>query len=86
MIDHQHTIASTQPTTFSFVVSQRIDKRATVRNRTKRLISEAVRCFFPKLRPGFSVLVFIKKALEEEKLQGIISEVEKALIKSGLAS
>ena len=73
----------TSPSQFSFVVSQKIDKRATVRNRTKRLLSEAVRFFLPKMKPGFSVLVFAKKAFKNEKLQDILPKVEEAFKKCG---
>ena len=73
----------TSPSQFSFVVSQKIDKRATVRNRTKRLLSEAVRHLLPKIKPGFSVLVFAKKAFKNEKLQDILPKAEEAFKKCG---
>ena len=34
---------------FAFIVSTKIDKRATVRNRIRRLMSESVRLFLPEI-------------------------------------
>ncbi|MFA5127080.1 MAG: ribonuclease P protein component [Patescibacteria group bacterium] len=45
-----------------FVVSNKIDKRATVRNQLKRRLREAVRKLLPDLKSGYSLLIIAKKS------------------------
>ena len=45
---------------FAFVVSTNIDKRATVRNRIKRLLRQSVRHLLPEIKPGFDIIFIIK--------------------------
>jgi ribonuclease P protein component len=40
-----------------FVVSKRVSKRAVDRNYIKRLLSEAMRAFLPRLPSGFDIVV-----------------------------
>lgn len=72
------------PTRFALVVSKKLDKRATKRNRTKRLLREALRMLLPQFQPGYDVVVYAKKILWEEKVSDIRSEVEKLLKQAGL--
>ncbi len=62
---------------FAVVVSNKIDKRATVRNRTKRLIRESARHLLPRLVRGRDVVIIAKKALGEigqSQAQKIVQE------------
>lgn len=43
---------------FAFIVSNKISKKATARNRTKRLMRESVRHLLPQLRPGFDIIIW----------------------------
>lgn len=69
---------------FAFVISKKISKKAVVRNRTKRLLSESVRLLMPQIRKGCDVIFFAKKPLLEEKLQNVMPVVEKGLKKARL--
>lgn len=46
---------------FAFVVSTKIDRRATQRNRNRRLLSESVRHLMPRIRPADAVIIVRKK-------------------------
>jgi len=48
---------------FGLIVSSKIDKRATVRNRLRRQLSEIIRSELIKIKPGFDVVVISKKGL-----------------------
>jgi ribonuclease P protein component len=48
---------------FAFIVSTKIDKRATVRNRIKRLMSEAVRLSMDSIKPGIDCVVIARREL-----------------------
>lgn len=65
-----------QPPAFAFIVSKKIDKRATKRNRIKRLLSEAVRSFLPQLQPGIRGIFLVKKEIMEKNFAEIKNEVE----------
>lgn len=49
------------PSRFSCVVSTAIDKRATARNRTKRLIREAIQKLLPEIPRGIDGVVIVRK-------------------------
>lgn len=46
---------------FAFIVPTKIDKRATVRNRMKRLLRERVRVLLPSLPAGRDVVIIARK-------------------------
>lgn len=56
---------------FAFIVSTSIDKRATVRNRIKRLMREAVRALLPKLKGGWDVILQARSTNEGEMRRSI---------------
>jgi ribonuclease P protein component len=64
-------------TKFGFVISRKIDKKATVRNRLKRLLCEAVGRLLPKIKSGYDVLFLAKRPLVRKDLGEIEKEVER---------
>lgn len=69
---------------FAFVASLKISKKAVVRNRTKRLFSEAVRVLLPQIKKNQDIIFFAKKPFREEKLQDVLPLVEDGLKKTRL--
>jgi ribonuclease P protein component len=59
-----------------FVVSKRVDKRAVVRNRTKRVLNEAVKDFLKNLG-GKDVIIIAKKSLSFKDEEDIKKELSK---------
>jgi ribonuclease P protein component len=57
-----------------FVVSKKVDKRAVVRNRTKRVLSEAVRGFLTDLG-GKDVVIVAKKSLSFKDKEDVRKEL-----------
>jgi ribonuclease P protein component len=57
---------------FSFVVSTKVDKRATQRNRIRRLMSEAVRLRMDEIKPGFDCIFIAKKGLQQKDIEKIV--------------
>lgn len=76
--------SSTATTQFAFIVSTRVDKKAVIRNRVKRLLSEAVRPLLPRIRPGAEVLVFTKPTAAGKDLKEFQEEIGKVFSKIGL--
>ncbi len=63
---------------FSVVVSKAVDKRAVVRNKTKRVVLNCVSEMIDKITPGYDVLIHMKKSVEND----IDESLQKALIQS----
>ena len=58
---------------FGFVVSKKIDKRAVVRNRTKRVLRDAAGKFLGILG-GKNIVVVAKKSLSSKEKEEVIKE------------
>lgn len=63
---------------FAFIVSRSIDKRATKRNRVKRLLRQAVANLLPQIRVNLDVIVVARSKqllAEEASISGIVDEL-----------
>lgn len=60
---------------FGLVVSTKVDKRAVVRNRIKRLLREAIRQRWGDFKPGVDIVMVAKKEIVGKKCK----EVEEVL-------
>ena len=69
---------------FAFIVSNKIHKRATKRNRIKRLLRESVRSFLPITKPGFDGVFLAKKSILGKDFKTTQSAVNQAFEKTGL--
>jgi len=54
---------------FGFVVSKKVDKRAVVRNKIKRILRSFVQENLKNIRPGFDFLFVSKKVIEKKELK-----------------
>ncbi len=55
-------------TRFAFVVSQKVSKKATVRNKIRRIMSEGVRLKMSKIKKGFDCILVVCPGLSMEDL------------------
>jgi ribonuclease P protein component len=65
---------------FAFVVSKKIDKRAVVRNKTKRVLRNAAKSILKKTKNGENIIIFAKTAIsfsQEEEAQKLLEQVFK---------
>lgn len=63
---------------FASIFSRRLDKRATVRNRAKRLLMGATRELLSEIKEGYLLLFLPKKTILEEEKEAIKEEVRQA--------
>lgn len=70
-------------TRFAFIVSKKIDKRAVIRNRTKRVLRNAVEEIIKKLALGKDIIIISKKALETEQSKEVLIVLESIFKKAG---
>src|SRR5258706_15865795 len=66
---------------YGFIISKKIDKRATVRNRVKRRIRACVEELHPKMVTGYDLLFIIKKEAVEKTTEILFSTISEILIK-----
>lgn len=69
---------------FGFVVSLKLDKRATRRNRSKRIFREEVRSLLPKTRKGFDCAFWVRRRSLEVEPEEVRRAIREALKKAGL--
>lgn len=73
----------TQVTRIGVVVGKKFSKKATERNRAKRLFREALRSVYPDIRQGYDMVIFVKKTDRKElKLEEIEAELRRSLEKA----
>ncbi|WP_416674045.1 ribonuclease P protein component [Egbenema bharatensis] len=68
------------PTRLGVSVSQKVSKRAVVRNRIKRQIKAAFRCLLPKLSPGWQLVVVVKPNAIECDYEEFLRELKQLLV------
>lgn len=73
-------IAPGPATRFAFIVSKKVHHRATKRNRSRRLLVEAIRAIIPKIKPGFDHVFLVKSTIVGQELPAVKAEVEKILL------
>lgn len=64
---------------FAFIISTKISKKAVVRNRIKRILSDAVRVNLDKIRNGVDVVFLIKQTILKAHRKEIEDEVTKVI-------
>lgn len=54
-----HAMAQKTPIRIGFSISQKVSKRAVIRNRIKRQLRAACRQLLPELQPGWDVIIVV---------------------------
>lgn len=71
-------------TRFGFIISTKVSKKAVVRHRIKRLLSEAVRLSPDKIKPGYDFVFLAKKEIIGKGFKEVKKEVEDRLKRANL--
>ena len=69
---------------FAFVISKRVSKKATIRNKTKRLIAGSVREIMTDLKDGFWVVFLVKRAALDQNKAALSEAVRESFAQIGL--
>lgn len=69
---------------YAFVVSKRIDKKATARNRIKRLVRKCIEEKDKDLKKGYDMIFIIRKNITDLSSASINEQVKEILVKSSL--
>lgn len=67
------------PTRIGIVVSQKVSKRATVRNRIKRQIRAALRQLLPRIARGWQLVIVVRPTAQECDSSKFLQELKQLL-------
>jgi ribonuclease P protein component len=71
--------AEVMPTRIGISISQKVSKRAVIRNRIKRQIRAAIRQMLPCIAPGWRLVVVVRPIAVECDYGQILRELEQLL-------
>lgn len=74
-----------QTSRFGIVVSQKISKKATERNKIKRQISEILKLEMPKIKKGVDVILLVKPSIKKKGFIEIKTKLKEVLKATDLA-
>lgn len=75
-----HPAIAEPPSQFGVSISQKVSKKAVVRNRIKRQIRAALGQLLPRARPGWQVVVVVRPPAIECDYREFLQELEQLLI------
>lgn len=75
---------NSQVSHFAFVVSKRVDKRATVRNKLKRKMRSIIEDLFDRIEKGHDFVFYPKPKAIGEGRNNIFKDIQNLLIKEKL--
>ncbi len=70
------------PSRFGFIISTKISKKAVIRNRIKRIMSDVARVNLDKLKKGYDVLFLIKHQAVKASKEELEKEIYATIIKN----
>jgi|SRR3989344_2902520 len=70
------------PPQFGFVISNKVAKNASQRNRIKRALRESVRQNISRMKNGYDVVFLAKSNIEKESTENIMTEAKKIIFNS----
>lgn len=69
---------------FGFIISQKVSKRAVVRNRLKRALRALVRTRISRVKPGIDIVLIAISGLENKDFWELETILDKAFNKAGI--
>jgi ribonuclease P protein component len=69
---------------FGFVVSQKVSKKAVIRNRIRRRLTEAVKAKKEKIKNGMDLVFIALPGIEKKEFSGIKEALDQTLVKTKL--
>ena len=73
---------ASMPTRMGISISQKVSKKAVIRNRIKRQIRAALRQILPQLLPGWDLVIIVKPSATECNYAEFLQELEQLLVKA----
>ncbi|ELR98024.1 ribonuclease P protein component [Gloeocapsa sp. PCC 73106] len=71
-----------QPTKIGISISQKVSKKAVVRNRIKRQLRAILREILPKMSPGWKIVIIVRSSAAECQFEHFLRELKELLLKA----
>ncbi|XTZ10631.1 MAG: ribonuclease P protein component [cyanobacterium endosymbiont of Rhopalodia yunnanensis] len=84
VLSRKHQTMIPIPTQFGISISQKISKKAVVRNRLKRQIKTVIRSLLPIISPGLEVVITVRHSQSECNYEYFLRELKQLFIKSNI--
>lgn len=79
----QVLLTKDQPSSkFGFIVTNRLSKKATERNQTKRIFRQSIHQLLPRIKNGYKIIFRVNKIIFKPEAPLVNKEVEKVLTQS----
>lgn len=72
----------TDPSRFGFIISTKISKKAVIRNKLKRTMSEVIRVNLDKIKRGYDILFLVKPSIVKLERELLEKETYEAITKN----
>ncbi|MEK7092307.1 MAG: ribonuclease P protein component, partial [Patescibacteria group bacterium] len=69
---------------FGFIVSQKVSKKAIVRNKVRRRLAEIIKVEFKNIKNGLNIVIISLPGIETKEFFEIRDALRKLLIKAGI--
>lgn len=73
-------VETVTPTRIGISISQKVSKRAVVRNRIKRQLKAVLRQFLPQISPGWQLVIVAKPSATQCRYEQFLQELKQLLI------
>jgi len=67
---------------FGFIVSQKVSKKATIRNKVRRRLADVIRTEKEKFKPGIDLAIIALSGIEKKEYSEIKENLNNSLIKA----
>jgi len=71
---------------FGFIISQKVSRKATLRNKIKRRLREIIKNKLTKIKKGIDILIIVRPGLENKDFWEVEENVNKLFIKAKISS
>jgi ribonuclease P protein component len=69
---------------FGFIVSKKVDKRAVIRNRAKRVVRSCIEELLSQIHPGYTLLFILKSQSVNAERDDVFKTIQILLQKQGI--
>jgi len=69
---------------FGIVISQKVSKKAVLRNKLRRILKEKIKLNLPHLKEGIDVIIIVNPGAAKEKKEKIVENLSKIFLRSKL--
>ena len=66
---------------FAFIVGLKVSKKAVIRNRIRREVSEIIRLNISKIKPGYFIVILVKPQAANGEVKNLKEDLVNSLIK-----